>query len=543
MALGVVTHFGQGWDIGLQEEAAALNAKLLRDGINWTLVETTPGNYDFSHRRTGFPAAIDSRFATIINFSYPNPHYDQGFTPHTDAGRQAHAAFVVATLDRFPDIDIIEIGNEFNAGNFVTGPVRTDPYEQRTAYYFELLRAVYLAVKQRHPDVQVLGGATHSIPVAYLRELFALGALDYMDGIAVHPYTSLPEHLGDHLAVLRAAMGGDAVPIHVTEFSQEVSTPAEAAPYLVKMVTVMAASGVATAAWYALLEQPYYRNMGLLETDRASRPASRAFSFIQSILDSFGNPQDVSPDDRLSRVYRYGDRVLVAWGIPREIRLGTGVTAYDAEGRTIGGRPLYLDENDPVILVADRPIVLGQDIAFGATDVVGDSLFQFDVVNDGTDARGGAWSYFALNGEGRRETLHTRGGGAVSDEAWRPYIGHDWLRPLAVEPTSVTPVDFADGQVPKDQYSVVERFTAAEAGIVAIEGSWRVSQESEDGILLTIVVDGTEIYSQTTAGELVVAMPAVQVEAGSTIEFIVGVNGNARGGDRTVRRIQILRGS
>jgi hypothetical protein len=539
MALGVVTHFGQGWDIELQAEAAALGAAVIRDGMNWSLAEAVPGRYDFSDQRTDFPARIDPAFATIVNFSYANPSYDQGETPHTDAARRAEAAFVAAALDAFPAIDYVEIGNEFNAQNFVSGPVKTDPYEQRDDYYVALLREVYAEVKRRHPEVQVLGGATHSIPVAYLKSLFALGALEVMDGLTIHPYSSQPEHVGDHLALLRQEMGDHPVPIHVTEFSQEAATAEAAAPYLVKMATALAASGVASASWYALVEQSHFQNMGLLSADRGARPASLAFAFMQSILSTQGNPRDVSPD-RLSRVYQFGDRVAVLWGVARDVEADPSVAAFDAEGRPVTGRPLRLDEEEPLILVGGVPIALGDGYSLGPTDVIADSLFQFDVISDGAEGYEGPWSYWALNGEGKLDALYTRLGGGVQTEPWRPYIGHDWLKPLAVEPTSVTPVDFADGQVPKDQYSVVERFTAAEGGTVAIDGSWRVSENSEDGISLTIVADGTEIYRETTRDELQVAIPAVEVEAGSTIDFVVGVNANARGGDKTVRRIRIL---
>lgn len=542
MRLGVVTHFGQGWSLDLQAELAALGAATVRDGLNWSIAETAPGRYDFSDPRTGFPGQLSPELTTIVNFSYPNPLYDQGVTPHTDAGRRAQAAFVAAALDRFPGIDAVEIGNEFNAQNFVSGPVETESYEERDEYYFAMLKAVYVEVKQGHPGVQVLGGATHSLPLAYLRDLFALGALDYMDGLAVHPYTSQPEHLGDHLALLRSVMGADAVPIHVTEFSREVDTAAEAAPYLVKAVAVMAASSVATATWYALLEQSYYRNMGLLETDRSPRPAAHAFAMMLALLAEFGNPRDVSPPDRLARVYQFADRAAVLWGVRRALTVDASVSAYDAEGREVTERPLYLDEDQPLLLIGAGPIGLGSGYALEPTNVVGDSLYQFDVVNLEREASGfeGPWSYYALNGEGRLDVLYTRLGGDVQSEPWRPYIGHDWMRPLSVEPTSVTPVDFGDGLSPKDRYSVVERFTAPEAGTLRIEGNWQVSEESADGISLVIVADGDELYSTAGRGRIEVVIPAVSVEAGSTIDFVVGVNGDASR-DRTVRRIRLLR--
>ncbi|MFB4247322.1 hypothetical protein ACE1XZ_22385, partial [Bacillus subtilis] len=153
-----------------------IGAMTFRDGINWERIERSEGVYDFSDPRLAYinEAAKEGIDVTLV-FNWGNVLYDGGFTPYTDAGRAAFADFIVATLDHYDSIKSIEIGNEFNGNNYINGPVLKAGYELRDDYYAALIDAVYAKVKAGHPDVTVLGGATHSIPVGYLKSLFEHG--------------------------------------------------------------------------------------------------------------------------------------------------------------------------------------------------------------------------------------------------------------------------------------------------------------------------------------------------------------------------------
>ena len=48
MLLGVDTHFSQGWNIALFDQAEAMGTSAIRDGISWTEIEKSPGVYDFT---------------------------------------------------------------------------------------------------------------------------------------------------------------------------------------------------------------------------------------------------------------------------------------------------------------------------------------------------------------------------------------------------------------------------------------------------------------------------------------------------------------
>lgn len=542
MSLGATTHFAQGWPLTVLSSATQVGVAGIRDELAWNRIETSPGTYDFSDTRTNYLDVLgDTRPITIV-FNYPNDHYDDGGTPHSDAGRTAFARFIVATLDRFPNITNVEIGNEFNGQDFVFGTIHDAPYSERAGYYFAILKAVYDAVKLHHPQVTVLGGAAHSIPVGYFRQLFALGALDTMDGVVIHPYTSDPEHVATHIAILNAAMGADAVPIYATEFGKELDDPNETAPYLMKMATALAASGVTGADWYALRQEPYYRNMGLVDLDGTLMPAGKAFRLAQTLLRAAGSPTDVSPDP-FTYAFQYGDHAMVLWGEPRTISLAPGIRALDSTGSEIASANLLLDPDNPLVLLGRQPVALGASVTLGPQALIADSYHQFDWTNDpgGADGFEGPWSYHVLRGTGSLEPLHSMDGGTIQAEGWHPYIGHSMLRPVFVTARAVLPADFADGTDPAHRFAVVERFTADRAGPVDIRGTWQVHRDSEDGVTLDIIADGSVLYRSTVREAVSVDLPGIALQAGSTVDFIVGVNSNPQGNDTTRRHIQIVR--
>lgn len=145
MVLGTATAFGQqAWDFSILQTAKSIGSMAVRDGVGWTEIEKSPGVYQFtSPGAKWMDTVINNGFPVTLLFDNTNPLYDGGKTPYTDAGRAAYAKYIVATLDRFPRVKTIEIGNEYNAFNFVTGPVLDDRYPARQKYYYEMLKTVY----------------------------------------------------------------------------------------------------------------------------------------------------------------------------------------------------------------------------------------------------------------------------------------------------------------------------------------------------------------------------------------------------------------
>jgi hypothetical protein len=550
MALGTATSFAQqGWDFSILDTASAMGATTLRDGVEWKNIEISPGVYQFTSGGVNYlHTLIQKGFSVTLLVSDSNPLYDGNNTVYTDAGRAAYARYIVALLDHFPGVASIEIGNEYNAWNFVSGPVRDRGYGPRQQYYYDMLRTVYQAVKASHPGVKVLGGATLDIPVGYLKPLFDLGALNYMDGLVIHPYDTDPEQLEKQLGILRTAMGATPRPIHVTEFAKELDSVADTASYLVKAIAVMATSGIAEADWYALRQQGsagniWYKNVALASFSGQILPPGQAFQVMSQQVLARGTGTRIAIDD-FTYAYQFGKNAMVIWGEPRSLTVAASAKFYNSQGVQIT-QPTAITAGSPIIIVSDTPLVYGSNVTLGATQLVADSYDQFDFSSDvsGSATYEGPWAYYAYGT--RKQTfdmMYTQGGGEISSSDWLPYIGSNWLRPFNITATKLNPVDFGTAGSP-DVYKPVLRYTSPYSGSFTINGMWDVTSASADGIDLTVQVNAQTVLSTTFNGHYDMSVKNVTINKGDVVNVIVGTNKNVSGSDNTNYRIKIYRGS
>jgi hypothetical protein len=507
MRLGVQTHFGQGWPLATFDQARALGATLIRDQVGWRRTEKSRGQPVLQGRDRAFlDRARAGGFDLVLVFAGANPLHDGGVTPHTPEGRAAFAGFVAAVAEEYGDaLHAIEIGNEFN-GSFVDGPARQD----RAAAYAALLAAVRDAVRPRHPGLPILGGAAHSVPVGWFRGLGEAGALEGIDGLVVHPYRPHPEHLDREIARLDAAVAafGPRLPVFATEFGLETDDPAEAAPYLVKMAVLLAASGVCEATWYALRDQPWFRNMGLYGEDGALKPAGRAFALVTRELLPLGRPARLSPDPLL-QAWRFGEGgPVVAWGAGQALRVAPGATVRRADGTVVA----------PPARLGDEPVIVtGGDTGFGATATVADTLYQHGHP---------PWSWFARRPGGDRAL-------AWRDWRWTSQLADPGLPALAVTPRGATPAGGA---------AVVERFTAPAAGTYLVEGRWQRPGEGGDGTRLDIVREGDVLWSRRLGPGDEAALEAwpVELPEAGALDFVLDPLEDGAG-DTVRRRVVISR--
>ena len=511
MQLGVQTHFSQGWSLSLLDKAKSLGVSEIRDAQPWSNVEKTPDVYTFPGAYTDYMAKSDALgIGTMLTFASTNTLFDSGLTPYTPEGRQAYADYIVAVLDKYGDIvQEVEIWNEFNAENFIQGPVTTDkPY-----YYTELLKTVYTTVKAAHPEVKVLGGAAHSVATGYLEDLFEHGALDYMDSVALHPYRNSPEHVDDELRHLNEAMArhGGVKPIYATEFGAEFTDPAAAPDYLVKMVTMLSSAHVAESYWYALQDQAWFRNMGLYETNGAAKPAAAAFELAQKVLLPLGDAAQVETGDDLTLVYRFGEDTYVMWGAPRDITIQGEATALDSRGQP-SPVPTQISMS-PVVVQGDFSYALGE------SRVIADSMLEYGE---------GEWGYFARTSDGMMHAL-----GQV-DWEWTSYTGSTWYRPLRINADSLSPAGTGANPI-----QAVSRFTAETAQKAEITGSWTKAAEG-DGVDLHVLLNGREIFNTLVTGGYELKGLYVDLQAGDVLDFAVGPNQGVSG-DVTNYQIQLLK--
>lgn len=511
MELGAQTHFSQGWSTTLLTRAKELGVTDIRDAQPWGTVETTLGVYNFPKMYTDYMAkATAAGIGTLLTFTSTNTLFDSGLTPYTPAGRQAYADYIVAVLDKYGStVEEVEILNEFNGDNFISGPAATN----RPFYYTELLKVVYTTVKAAHPEVAVLGGAAHSVSTGYLEDLFELGALKYMDGIALHPYRNNPEHVDDELNHLNEVMAryGAVKPVYATEFGDEFADPAAAPDYLVKMVTMMSSAHVAESYWYALQDQAWFRNMGLYDASGAPKPAAAAFSFVQKELLPRGDAVQVEADNDRTLIYRFGEDTYVMWGAPRDISIAGNAAAYDTSGRQIA-LPTQLSMS-PVIVKGDFTYQLG------ASPVLADSLLEYGE---------GAWDYLAKTSDG---VMHDLG---QVDWDWTSYTGSIWYKPLRINSDSIAPA--GTGANPTQ---AVLRYTSHATQKAEITGFWDKNVEG-DGVDLHILLNGKEIYQKLVTDRLDLKGLYVNLQQGDVLDFAVGPNQTVSG-DSTSYHIQIVK--
>lgn len=492
-ALGVQTHFNQGWHLNLMQAAQTLGANTLRDEINWHQVETEKGIYDFSIADKYMRPLLERGFVPLIVINETNPLYDEGQTPHSREGREAFAAYVSAILSHYgADAVKIEIGNEVNSTDFFGGPALEDP----PRFFAALVRAVDTRLQKDHSEAQFSCSGLNAIGIGFYRAFFRYGGLLACDAISVHPYRDHPETLPlemNRLKVLMQEFGGEK-PIHVTEFGNWFDDPQDAPNYLIKMATLMSAANITNAYWYALRDEEWWPNMGLVNlAGSARKPAAEAFSFLQFEVLPLGRAQPLN-SDTAAHIYQFGmqGRGAVFWGSGGEIEVSGTATYFDASGTQI----------DPVTILSDSPvIVLGEDISITQTTLgqISDSLYQYGQP---------PWSYYARRPDIGLVPLE------VIDSYFTSTRGAPDLAPLQIGDSWITTARFND-----EPYSAVERFTATKLGSYQIDGWWQASKKT-DSPHLTILHNGADIFeSQVSADRLEVSSLIVTLEASDTLDF------------------------
>jgi hypothetical protein len=535
MQLGAATQFAQGRDPSVVDQAFAFGVTDFRDGMRWNEVETAPGAYSFDAATTAYPDWILSRGGTVsLTINWGNRFYDDGATPHSDAAHAAQARYITALLDRFPEIDTIEIGNEYNGNDFVNGPVLKDGYGKRAAHYVRMLDDVAARVRRLHPDVTVLGGATHSIPVGYYENLFTKGAAPHMDGIALHPYTTPPEQLQVQLAALRSRFPlGTDLPIHVTEFG---STDPESAPdYVAKMLAVMSAADVRRAVWYPLKKSGNEKSVPLLRRDGTPTSAGEAWRFVGGLM-AETRAEDVSPD-AFTYAYRLGDRALVIWGEPRLIEVDDDVVVQDATGRVLGA-PERIDPERVLVLTARNGIALGDNVRLGRSRLLADSYHQFGY--PGVPSRTGDEDPFVRGAHNGRKPIpfEMKGGGETNGVVWTPYLGNSFTKPMRIGAKAMVPGVAGQGER-RREIRMVHRYTADRDQVVDIRSSWQPSKRTKDGVTVRIRSDDAVLFEESTAVATRADLGRVRLRKGQSLTFDLLPNRNAQG-DATRYRIQIF---
>jgi hypothetical protein len=212
--VGVNIHFTIGHETDLDKIAAA-GFKFIRMDFGWGGIERKKGEYNWK-AYDELTANLEKRgLSAIYILDYSNPLYEEAaVTRHAITGKEqrdtaspqhpesvaAFARWAAAAAYHFQARHIVwEIWNEPNIFFWKPKP--------NAEQYSALALATCKAVRQAAPDATIIGPATSQFPWEFIETLFKSGALEFLDGVSVHPYRNRskpPETAAEDYTKLRA---------------------------------------------------------------------------------------------------------------------------------------------------------------------------------------------------------------------------------------------------------------------------------------------------------------------------------------------------
>lgn len=305
---GVMTHFAQNMSPEILPLMKRLGIVSIRDEHYWDQVEKKRGEYSFpAYSAPYMQAAKDNGIDPLVALTFANKLYDEGLTPHSEEACDAFGKYGQAVIDKFGNqIRWLEVWNEYN-GTWCKGPAAQD----RSKSYAKLLKHAYIRIKEKNPEVKVLGCATVLIPLPYIEGIFKHGGMDYMDAIVIHPYRGSPEGVDREVEELRELIrkynNGQDKEIWVTETGRMDKSEYDwesgkkmfelgrhnVAEYLPLQYVLLLKSGCAKIYWYLVRDHHEFVSMGLLRNDDeasgmgryAVAPAAVSYATLIRMLD------------------------------------------------------------------------------------------------------------------------------------------------------------------------------------------------------------------------------------------------------------------
>jgi hypothetical protein len=193
-------HLGYGANVADLKNASRLPEMgfgWMKGFLAWERMEPRPGDYDWTDLSKAIITARENNLRLLLRIdrapAWARPHNPAPTAPPDPAFLEAWGDFLGALASTARGrVDAYEIWNEPNLA-WQWGDQAPDP-----AYYVEMLRVAYQEIKAADPRALVVsaglaptggdGGLTAMDNLAYLREMYALGAGPYFDVLGSHPY-------------------------------------------------------------------------------------------------------------------------------------------------------------------------------------------------------------------------------------------------------------------------------------------------------------------------------------------------------------------
>ena len=191
--------------LSLEQDLAlyrGVGATMWRFPLDWGRLQPAPDTLELSEADERYCAAVEAGVAPVFALT-GIPSWAAGtfleckvpcLRPPDEAQYPVLRRFAELLAIRYPRSAAIEAWNEPNLESYWRdGP---DP-----ARYVDVLREIYIGVKNGNPRMPVLGGALSNNPndtngnlslLTFLEEMAANAAGDYMDAVSIHPYPTAP---------------------------------------------------------------------------------------------------------------------------------------------------------------------------------------------------------------------------------------------------------------------------------------------------------------------------------------------------------------
>lgn len=339
---GINIHFTRGHEKDLDMIAAA-GFKFIRMDFTWQSTEREKGVYDWSAYEE-LTANLKKRgIRALYILDYSNQLYEDQVeskdpisgqiqkgiaAPRKPESVEAFAKWASAAVKHFRDNNIIwEIWNEPNIFFWRPAP--------DVANYNKLALATSKAIKAAVPEAIIVGPATSQMPLPFIESFLTSGAMEYIDGVSVHPYrryslspeTAVDDYKKvDELIKKYTPEGKSLIPIISGEWGYNTSTKGVSfetqAAYIVRMQLSNLLYGIPLSVWYDWKNDgpdrdEWEHNFGTVTPDLKPKPAYIAIKTLNDQLGAFTlikrieikNPNDfvlLFRDDK-------GNSKIVAW--------------------------------------------------------------------------------------------------------------------------------------------------------------------------------------------------------------------------------------
>jgi hypothetical protein len=364
------THAWQSTDI-LIPIAKKMGVKYVRDAIRWDAVEKQKQIYTFGTKEDNFIAQLAANnLKPYLVCALYNPLYDNGKAPVSAEGKLAFANYVKELLTHYPSIENVEIWNEPDIGTFSQGLTTED---QKTTFYYNLLKASYDQVHPSFPNVKIVGMVVSDLATeSFLDKILQKGAISSMNEYAFHSYTPVSEaivtDINKHKNAIKTYNNNNLIPINLSEtgFTTFTFTEKEQANNLPRRIVTALANGVQKIGIYNLQNKSTVNDsegaFGLIRHPDDTlgaytpKPGFATYAALTRQLSgaSFVTEEQVSPG--LINAYKFAkgsEEIRVMYSLS-----GTGVRLFtDAASLEVvdimGNSTIYNTVNDTVSITLD----------------------------------------------------------------------------------------------------------------------------------------------------------------------------------------------